>query len=87
MGFGVPIKHWFRGQLKDYIKNILLDENGLVYTIIKKESVQKLLSEHNAGKDNAKKLWTLMNLNLWQQKIFFKFIILIYSLSIYHLKW
>ena len=25
MGFGVPLDHWFRGELKDYLREVLLD--------------------------------------------------------------
>ena len=29
MGFGVPLDHWFRHELKDYIREVLLDRRTL----------------------------------------------------------
>jgi asparagine synthase (glutamine-hydrolysing) len=69
-GFAIPLKHWFRNELKDYIKAVLLDVDGLVLQIMRGELVEKLLVEHYDGKDNGKKLWTLMVLNLWYDKFF-----------------
>ncbi len=69
-GFAIPLKHWFRKELKDYIKAVLLDVDGLVLQIMRGELVEKLLAEHYDGKDNGKKLWTLMVLNLWHAKFF-----------------
>lgn len=69
-GFAIPIKYWFREELREYVKKIILDERGLVLDILKKERVKKLIEDHMDGKDNAKKLWTLLVLNLWYQKYF-----------------
>jgi len=69
-GFSVPIKHWFRNELKDYIKKTVLDKNGIVLQVMKKEKVEELVKDHSKGHDNAKKLWTLMVLNLWHEKYF-----------------
>lgn len=69
-GFSVPITHWFRNELKDYMRNTILDENGLVLRIMKKEKVAKLINNHLRGNDNARKLWTLMVLNLWHRQYF-----------------
>lgn len=69
-GFGVPIAHWFRRELKDYVRDRILDNSGLVLQIMKKEKVEKLLCDHLRGKDNSKKLWTLMVLNLWHKFYF-----------------
>ena len=69
-GFAIPLKHWFRNELKDYIGDVLLDVNGLVLQIMKRKMVERLLEEHYNGKDNGKKLWTLMVLNLWYNEFF-----------------
>ncbi|PCI21363.1 asparagine synthase (glutamine-hydrolyzing) [Candidatus Wolfebacteria bacterium] len=69
-GFGIPIVYWFRNELRDYVKEKVLDTSGLVLQIIKKDKIEKLLSDHIRGKDNSKKLWTLMALNLWYKKYF-----------------
>lgn len=69
MGFGVPITHWFRGQMKDYLQSNLLSDKFAKRGIVKKEVVSKLVSEHvNAEKDHVWQLWTLLMLELWFQQ-------------------
>ncbi len=69
-GFSVPIKYWFRNELKDYLKNVILDNQGLVLQIMKEKNISKLIKDHESGQDKAKKLWTLMVLNIWYKKNF-----------------
>ena len=71
-GFGVPIDYWFRNELKNYIQKILLNPKGLVLTLFKETEIQILLRDQFRGKDNGKKLWVLMILNLWYKKFFEK---------------
>lgn len=69
MGFGVPITHWFRGQLKDYLQANLLSDKFAKRGIIKNEVVTKLVNEHlNAERDHVWQLWTLLMLELWFQQ-------------------
>lgn len=67
-GFSVPVKHWFRKDLKNYTRGIILDENGLVSKIIKKEEVIEILQRHQKGQDQEKKIWAMLMLNLWYKK-------------------
>jgi asparagine synthase (glutamine-hydrolysing) len=69
MGFGVPITHWLRGELKDFLRENLLSEQFAKRGIIDKNAVEKLVNEHiSAEKDNVWQLWTLLMLELWFQK-------------------
>lgn len=66
MGFGVPIGSWFRGEMKDFVKDVLLSERSLNRGVIKPEMLRRYLDEHINGKrDHAHQLWTLMMLELW----------------------
>lgn len=68
MGFGVPITHWLRGALKDFLRENLLSEKFAKRGIVKKEVVAKIVSEHiSSEKDNVWQLWTLLMLELWFQ--------------------
>ncbi len=68
MGFSVPLESWFRGELKDYIHEILLDESSLKRGYFKPGAVEKLLAEHCGKKfDHSFKLWNLLMLELWQR--------------------
>lgn len=66
MGFGVPIGNWFRGEMKGFLKEILLSESSLKRGIIKPEIITRYVDEHLSSKrDHAHQLWTLMMLELW----------------------
>jgi asparagine synthase (glutamine-hydrolysing) len=66
MGFGVPIDRWFRGELKDELRSILLDPSTLARGLFRPEVVRMLIDEHAEGrKDHAYKLWAMLMLELW----------------------
>lgn len=56
MGFAVPLKHWFRDELKDvlYAKIETLDER------FNKQYLKKLFKEHQKGKNYEYVFWNLM---------------------------
>ncbi|MDQ3129212.1 MAG: asparagine synthase (glutamine-hydrolyzing) [Acidobacteriota bacterium] len=69
MGFGVPIGKWFRGEMKDYVREVLLSEKSLNRGIIKSEIIEKYVREHtSAERDHAFQLWTLLMLELWFER-------------------
>lgn len=69
MGFGVPITHWLRGELKGFLQENLVSEKFAKRGIIKQDVVTKLVNEHiSAEKDNVWQLWTLLMLELWFQR-------------------
>jgi asparagine synthase (glutamine-hydrolysing) len=66
MGFGVPIDRWFRGELKDELRAVLLDPAATRRGLFRPESVAALLDEHSSGRrDHAYRLWALLMLELW----------------------
>lgn len=66
MGFGVPVGKWFRGEMKDFVKDILLSETSMSRGILTRESIRKYVSEHADGtRDHAFQIWTLLMLELW----------------------
>jgi asparagine synthase (glutamine-hydrolysing) len=67
-GFGVPLAEWFRGDLRPLARELLLDERARSRGWFRPEAVERLLSEHAAGRaDNGHRLWTLTMLELWQR--------------------
>ena len=69
MGFGVPIGKWFRGEMKDFVRGVLLSETSLKRGIVKPEIIEKYVNEHTtATRDHAFQLWTLLMLELWFQR-------------------
>ena len=69
MGFGVPLTHWFRGELKNYLRETLLSEKSLKRGFFKPEVVTNFVEQHATGKqDFTSPLWTLLMLELWFQR-------------------
>ena len=68
MGFGVPIDHWFRAELKPLLFDVLLSERCLSRGLLNPVAVQTLVNEHTSGRmDHAYRLWNLLCLELWQR--------------------
>ncbi|MBK8465482.1 MAG: asparagine synthase (glutamine-hydrolyzing) [Chloracidobacterium sp.] len=69
MGFGVPIGKWFRGEMKDFVRGVLLSEKSLKRGIVKPEILERYVNEHtSAARDHSFQLWTLLMLELWFQR-------------------
>ena len=67
-GFGVPISRWFRGELRHFASDLLLDERAQGRGWFRREAVARLLDDHAAGRaDHAHRLWCLVMLELWQR--------------------
>ena len=68
MGFGVPIDHWFRNELKPLLYDTLLDSRTLDRGFFKPEAIRNLVEEHTSGQwDHSYRLWALLCLELWQR--------------------
>ena len=68
MGFGVPIDHWFRDELKPLLHDILLSDRCLHRGLLRPDSVRALVEQHTSGTmDHAYRLWNLLCLELWQR--------------------
>ena len=68
MGFGVPIDHWFRNELRDMAYDVILSEKAISRGYFKKESIKKILDEHTSGRWNwQNQIWNLLMLELWHR--------------------
>lgn len=69
MGFGVPLGTWFRGDLRDFVRDVLLSKAATERGYFQRAEVERLVTEHQAGRaDYAFQLWSLLMLELWQQE-------------------
>ncbi|HZB45544.1 MAG TPA: asparagine synthase (glutamine-hydrolyzing) [Pyrinomonadaceae bacterium] len=69
MGFGVPVGHWFRGEMQGFLRENLLSEKSSRRGYLKPEAVRRMVEEHTAGRrDHTHQLWTLLMLELWFQR-------------------
>ena len=61
-GFGVPLRRWFRSDLRELARETLAVDRGW----FRPSEVRRLLDEHEAGRaDHGHRLWCLLMLELW----------------------
>ena len=66
MGFAVPVARWFRKELKEYTREMLLDRRTLDRGYFKREGIEHLLDDHVAERyDHSAKIWALLFLEIW----------------------
>lgn len=69
MGFGVPLDHWFRDELRGMLIDTLLDSRTLGRGYFDPAAIRKLVSEHTARQwDHSSRLWLLLVFELWHRK-------------------
>jgi asparagine synthase (glutamine-hydrolysing) len=68
MGFGVPIDHWFRHELREMAYDLLLDARARQRGYFRPEVVRRYLDEHVAGRaHHHARLWSLLVLEQWHR--------------------
>ena len=60
-GFAVPLAHWFRGPLREHLRDTLLGPNLRATGHFDVRYIEKLLAQHGSGRfDHSAPLWTLV---------------------------
>lgn len=68
-GFGVPIEAWINRELREGIRETLLDKNSLGRKLFDRSYIEVLLSEHSSGRrDHSHAIWALFMLEKWQAR-------------------
>ncbi len=65
MGFGVPIDHWLRTELKDTAYDLLTSETARSRGLFNISEVRALLDRHMGGENWAMRIWALLMLEMW----------------------
>src|SRR5437762_2295068 len=66
MGFGVPLGAWFRGELRDAMRDLLLAPDARYRDMLSGAFVENLVARHLAGKANlGPHLWAVMCFEVW----------------------
>jgi len=69
MGFGVPLVHWFKGDLVDYAHDILLSKNARERGFFNSAYVDDVLEKHKRrGRDLSSQIWALLFFEHWCQQ-------------------
>lgn len=67
-GFGVPLADWFRGPLRDMLRDHLTGPRFRQRGYTNPAFVDYLIEEHQTGRrDNAHRLWELLMLEMWHR--------------------
>ncbi len=65
MGFAVPIGSWFRGSLRALLRDSLLAGDSFASSHLKKKELERLIADHERGRDQSQRLYSLLMLELW----------------------
>lgn len=68
MGFGVPIDHWLRTEMKEFAYDTLLSKTAIERGLVQESFVRNMLNEHcNGVRLHHTRLWALLMMELWFQ--------------------
>lgn len=67
MGFGVPLDHWFRNELKEMAHDVLLSQRAMQRGYFRREHIERILAlqEQPNGQSWHYHIWNLLMLELW----------------------
>ena len=66
MGFGVPVGTWFRGELREFVCDLLLAPNARYRDMLSGPFVEGLVRDHLSGKRHVgPQLWSLLCFEEW----------------------
>ena len=69
MGFGVPLGAWFRSELRDMTRDVLLSPAARQRGLFRIAEVETLIRTHDAGRrDCSARLWALVCFELWMRQ-------------------
>jgi asparagine synthase (glutamine-hydrolysing) len=67
VGFPVPYDSWMRNELKDWVRDILLDQESLSRGYFKREGIEYLINRDCQYHDYGKEILSLVSLELWHR--------------------
>jgi asparagine synthase (glutamine-hydrolysing) len=69
-GFDIPLVDWFRGSLREFLRDHVTGARFLSRDIVSPEFLSEMLDEHDTGRrDNSHWLWSILVLALWFEEI------------------
>lgn len=64
-GFTLPVREWFRNELKDQVYEIILGKTARERGLYNITEVRRLWDAHQQGAEHTERLWSLLSLELW----------------------
>src|SRR5262249_44349686 len=68
MGFPVPLGAWLRGRFSHVVDEYVLGDRASSRGLFNRDFVSALVARHNAGEDHSERLWSLINIEIWQRQ-------------------
>ena len=66
IGFRVPVREWFRGDLSEWVSELLVSNNSRIRKYLRSSELTKIIGDHRAAIENHEKaIWSLINLELF----------------------
>ena len=65
MGFGIPLEHWFRHELRGMVRDLLLDGTARARGLFAPDAVARLVATLDGRNPRYDRVWTLLMLELW----------------------
>jgi asparagine synthase (glutamine-hydrolysing) len=65
MGFAIPLVHWWRGELGNWLELLMQDSVAVSQGWINREPVLRMLGSHRGGENHHTRLWLALWLELW----------------------
>jgi asparagine synthase (glutamine-hydrolysing) len=71
-GFAVPLRHWFRGELDGYLRDVLLGAGSHGHGYFNRRYVEDLvdLFARTGKPDCLSRLWALLMFEIWYRTVF-----------------
>ncbi len=71
MGFGVPLEHWFRNELREFLRENLYGGVLVKEKVLDPKGVRDMVESHVKGKSNEHyRIWLLLVLEYWWREWF-----------------
>jgi len=67
MGFPVPVGRWLRGPYRWVLEEFVLGDRAAARDLFEPMVVRQLVAAHLAGENHSQRLWSLINLEVWQR--------------------
>jgi asparagine synthase (glutamine-hydrolysing) len=64
-GFAVPLARWFRGELSEFARDVLLSDSSRQRGVFDLGQVERLLQLNDRGRDLDLQLWTVLSFEMW----------------------
>lgn len=65
-GFSIPLSHWFKDDLNEYVSDILLSANPVYSTYLNKKYIKKIVQDNFSGANASNtRIWSLLFFEEW----------------------